>query len=773
MVFKKLFKKNKNKEDSLDLTLSQNKTQGDLDSNTSFSDDDFKRNENINKIEENQIDNLDLNTNLAVAATNPQIKELEEEELLEIYKKDENLLEDEDYSRDIRDEEIDGLLKNDEQETKPEDLVPFKYKAIILGSLLVFGVLGTSAMNYLEEEAKNLERTTEKHIYNINYNIKNIELGLNTHQSKQIFNAWKEIEILNEKIKTNIPNINNIQLNSKYEKFNQNLIGIQTSINIIAELEKNKNLIVQNKESAIKNIDEIISYSNLMSDAYKNAKANNQELELINSLIISLNEMKNILLKVENENNFNAINEIREKIKNYLIELAEGNKIKEIKPIFPEAISNYNQIATKWNSLMPLFDLTNREQEILEKFKNIKDTSASLFNEISVITKEIDNIFSAEYINPEIETYYLIYYLSLILIALSIILLVFFYTKESKRKEKFLINETNKNKASILKLLNEMSHLQNGDLTQKTTVNDGVTANIAESINSTIDSLAIVVKKIQNSSLLIKDKTKQINQVAEGLLFSTEHQANSISEVNNSITAMTTAIETISEKTKNILEMAEKSTEASTFGMQNVKNSMNSMLLIDKNMEETSSLMKKVSDSSKQIYEVINLLSDITEETNILALNATVQASKAGEAGNGFKIVANAIHELADKAGEATRKVSALISTIQTDIQSVAMSVETTTNDVNNGVELSIGVEKSLNDIAQLSNLLENTIKLVAEDVKSNAQIAKQISQNMKSILNITEETKASARNTSKAISEVDSVSSELTASVQSFVIDK
>ena len=510
-----------------------------------------------------------------------------------------------------------------------------------------------------------------------------------------------------------------------------------------------------------------------MFELYKNAKANNQELENFSSLSKNLNEMKAFLIKIENESNFNFINEKREEIKNLLIEIAEGNKNKEVKPIFPETITNYNQMATKWNSLMPLFDLTNRETEILEKFKNIKDSSGLLFNEINIVTKEIEKIFESEYINPEIENYYLIYYVSWLLIISSLLLLILFYVKETKRKEEELIEEANKNKAAILKLLNEMSHLQNGDLTQKTTINDGVTANIAESINSTIDSLAIVVKKIQNSSLLIKEKTKQINQVAEGLLFSTEHQGNSISEVNSSITAMTTAIETISEKTKNILEMAEKSTEASNFGMSNVKNSMNSMLLIDRNMEETSNLMKKVSDSSKQIYEVINLLTDITEETNILALNASVQASKAGEAGNGFKIVANAIHELADKAGDATRKVAALISTIQTDIQSVANSVETTTQDVNNGVELSASVEKSLNDIAKLSNLLESTIKLVAEDVRSNAQIAKLISQNMKSILNITEETKSSARNTSKAISEVDNISSELTASVQSFVVDK
>ncbi len=776
MVFKKLFKKKKTLSESSELTLSTVKDSKEFEDNGSFSENDFKRNDNADSKadkETDEVNSLNLNTNIEVENKKPQIQELEENELLEIYKKDENLLDDEEYSKDIIDDEIDGLLKKDNFKTKNEPLIPFKYKAITLGIVLVIGVLGTSVMSQLEEEAKQIDRETETYVLRINYHLKDIELGLNDHQSTKIFNSWKEIERLSEKVKNNIPKINNNTLTSQFEKMNERLLKVENSINIVSELEKNKILIVKNKESSVNNINEIITDVNKISELYQNSKANNQELENFKALIIKLGEMKFFMENIENENNFGLLNQKREEIKNILIEIAEGNKVKDIKPIFPEAISSYNQMATKWNALMPMFDLANKETEILDKFKNIKENSNILFAEINTIINEIDKIFDSEYINPTIKTYYLIYYFSLLIIATSLILIIFFYRKETKIKEENLIEETNKNKAAILKLLNEMSYLQNGDLTQKTTINDGVTANIAESINSTIDSLAIVVKKIQNSSLLIKEKTKQINQVAEGLLFSTEHQGNSISEVNNSITAMTTAIETISEKTKNILEMAEKSTEASNFGMQNVKNSMNSMLLIDRNIEETSSLMKKVSDSSKQIYEVINLLTDITEETNILALNATVQASKAGEAGNGFKIVANAIHELADKAGDATRKVAALISAVQTDIQSVASAVETTAQDVNNGVELSSSVEKSLNDIANLSNLLENTIKLVAEDVKNNAQIAKQISQNMKSILNITEETKSSARNTSKAISEVDNISSELTASVQSFIVDK
>ena len=744
-MLKKIFRKNNNNLENTNLE------------NTSsvFSDDDFRKNQS-----EDYESSLNFQKGFEANEMNSQTKDP-----LSLNKEESNL---DDYTKD-KDIDIDTLTQKNFNKENKNKLNSFKYKAISLGVCLTIGVLGTFLVIRFEEDTKKIEKETEISILKMNYHLKNLDLGLSTYQLNKVIYSWKEIEKLNLIVNHNLMKIKNDDLDKIID--NLNLDKFKEEFNFIAEIEKNRKEIIKSREVSVNNIDEIIYYSELLTEIYKKNNSNNLELKNLNDLNSKLNEMKLLLLKLENEDNFYLFNEKREEIKDLLVEIAEGNSIKDVKPILLEAISTYNHLATKWNSLMSLFDVANKEFEIVENFKNIKESTISLFNKLDKSIIEINKIFEDK--NNNIQKYDLVYYSFLILSIFSISLLLLLYINETKRKEKILISESNKNKDSILKLLDEMMYLKNGDLTQKTTINESVTANIAESINSTIDSLAIVVKKIQKSSLLIKEKTKQINTVAEGLLYSTEHQSNSISEVNNSIKTMTNAIEKISEKTKNILEMAEKSTEASKFGMQNVKNSMSSMLLIDKNMEETVFLMKKVSNSSRQIYEVINLLTDITEETNILALNATVQASKAGEAGEGFKIVANAIHELADKAGEATRKVAALISTVQTDIQSVASSIETTTEDVNNGVELSESVEKSLNDISNLSSLLENTIKLVSEDVKNNAQIAKQISQNMGNILSVTEETKMSARNTSKAISEVDNISSELTASVQSFVVEK
>jgi twitching motility protein PilJ len=316
-----------------------------------------------------------------------------------------------------------------------------------------------------------------------------------------------------------------------------------------------------------------------------------------------------------------------------------------------------------------------------------------------------------------------------------------------------------------------MVYQQTGKLKKKTTVEEGITLDIADSINATIDSLVVVVTKIKNSSLVMKQKTNEINLVSTKLLDATEKQSDSIVEANESINNIAKAIHQISEKTKESLITAQHSAEASNLGARQVKESIESMNAISKNMEETVVLMKKVSDSSKQISEVLSLLSDITEETNILALNATVQAAKAGEAGKGFKVVADSIQELADNAAEATRRVGALIATVQTDIHSVGSSIERTNREVERGVELSENAGQSLNEITDISNKLADIVKSISRDANTNAEAARQISNNMSTILKVTEETKDSTKKTTNSITEIDKMSSELSESVKTFIV--
>ncbi len=364
-------------------------------------------------------------------------------------------------------------------------------------------------------------------------------------------------------------------------------------------------------------------------------------------------------------------------------------------------------------------------------------------------------------------------YVSILLAFFSVAALAYIYRFESTKKEEELIGEAEGNKKAIFKLLDEMIYLQDGNLSQKTTVEEGsVTMDIADSVNATIDSLSVVVRKIKESSIMMGKTTNSISDSSKRLLVATDKQTTSIMGANTSINDIAQAIIEISKKTKESLVIAQNSAKISDVGSNNVKDSIEAMKAINRNMEETVTLMKKVSDSSNQISEVIGLLSDITEETNILALNASVQAAKAGESGKGFKVVAESIQELADNAADATRRVGALIATVQTDIQSVSDSVEKTTSEVVRGVTLSENAGKSLSEIAETSNKLAEIVEKISSEAINNAESAKKISVSMGEILEFTEETKTSTKETTGSIAEIDKMSAELNDSVRTFIVD-
>jgi twitching motility protein PilJ len=317
-----------------------------------------------------------------------------------------------------------------------------------------------------------------------------------------------------------------------------------------------------------------------------------------------------------------------------------------------------------------------------------------------------------------------------------------------------------------------MEPLQEGDLTKKTTINDEIIGVLADSINATIDSLSSLVKKIKNTSFIMKQKTSEVNVIAIEMLKTNEEQVKAIENTGYNVINITKAIEEISEKTNSGVQVAENAIKVSSQGAEQVLASINSMKEINKNMLETSYLMKKLTDSSKQISEIVELLSDISENTSILALNATVQAAKAGEAGKGFKIVADSIQELADKAVEATRRVGALIGTVQTDIQAAEKAVNKTTNEIGSGADLSEKASDSLSQMTEVSNNLALIIRSISEDIKKNAQVSKEITDIMNVILCKTEENKQSTQKTVNSISEIAKISNELGEFVQTFKVD-
>ncbi len=663
--------------------------------------------------------------------------------------------------------------------------ISFKSKLAIFGTTLVLGLGGIGTSLQLIYSSKEKEKEAIKSTFalygqskDINQHIKDALSGNKDSEKKLMSLLSKSSEGISV-INNSIRDFNNQNINAELSSLDNSFKSLRKNIEVnkgLFEINKQNEVLGKQITSSIENMKTIVQSIHKSYQAAEK-KANQSELDKVLSLEASLTKMNtysnNILLGNNLEENTTELNNEKNTFKNNLLELAKGDEKQNIREIllFPEVVTDYNNLATEWKNILDSLDNVVKAKESIAKIISVNKENEVKLNQITKNFSNINAMLDGS-ADSKMNIYLYLLIAGIISVALSSVILIIGYKRDRKIQEDKLLQESEENKSSIMKLVNELVYLRDGDLTKRTTVDESITTDIADAINSTMDSLSAVVRKIQASSTLVNTKTNHINKLADNLLTSTEVQSNSIVEVSKSISDIAKDISAISEKTKLSLNTAKTSQNASMVGLETVKHSFESMNVINKNMDETVVLMKKVSDSSNQISEVISLLSDITEETNILALNATVQAAKAGEAGKGFKVVADAIQELADNAAEATRRVGALIATVQTDIQSVGLSIDKTTKEVQKGVQLSENVGKQLDQIASISNELADIIKSVSADTNTNAETAKKLTENMNNILKLTEKTKDSARDTTQAISEIEKVSSELSNSVQSFVVN-
>lgn len=574
-----------------------------------------------------------------------------------------------------------------------------------------------------------------------------------TNNNTSVFNIYQSIAGNLTEINNNISLLNtqpNLMLNEidLSEQLNAKISKINSSIRNFG-LEYGKNPLTNNDISNIYFLRDSIHEINIL---------------LTNILLsedISLSDVEK--LRKSQGDFLNILNIIR-----------VGDAAKNIPALYSYKDSNlsslYNIIENEWKIVSN--DITNiyniYTNPITEKLL-IKKTNTSIGNIVNNINY-LTELYKNEDLSGVSNSKYLFFIcLLLLLVSIYMILLAYFYNTYNRSLIEKL--EYSKNQNSIFKLLSEMMPLQDGDLTKKTTVTEEITGAIADSINATIDSLVSLVKKIKDTSLVMGDKTKEVNDIAKKMLTIAEQQTNSLNEANKTVSEITNAINDISKKTEESVKEAKKSVEISELGSKQVDSSVLAMQEINKNMEETVVLMKKVDYSSKQISEIVELLSDITEQTSILALNATVQATRAGEKGKGFKIVADSVQELADKASEATRRVGALISAVQNDIKAVDNAINKTTQEVDKGVRLSESAGDSLKQTTDASKDLSKLIDKVSKDARTYANYARNVNENMKDLLLITEENKNSSVKTVSAVEEISEISKELRDSVHSFKI--
>ena len=340
---------------------------------------------------------------------------------------------------------------------------------------------------------------------------------------------------------------------------------------------------------------------------------------------------------------------------------------------------------------------------------------------------------------------------------------------EGQEKEAKRVNDANQ--AAILRLMNELQGVAEGDLTQQATVTEDITGAIADSVNYTVEELRSLVAQVQGTASRVTSTTEQVEANSTELLATSSEQLREIRDTGESVLQMAGRINNVSTQAQETAQVARQSLAAAESGRQAVQNTIGGMNSIRDQIQETSKRIKRLGESSQEIGEITELISDITEQTNVLALNAAIQAASAGEAGRGFSVVAEEVQRLAERSADATRQIAALVKTIQTDTQDAVGAMERSTQGVVEGTRLSDAAGTALTEIDKITRQLTDLVASISQQSLSEAQSANVVAANIQHIFAVTEQTGEGTRSTATMVRELSRTAEELRQSVSRFKI--
>jgi twitching motility protein PilJ len=339
----------------------------------------------------------------------------------------------------------------------------------------------------------------------------------------------------------------------------------------------------------------------------------------------------------------------------------------------------------------------------------------------------------------------------------------------SQAKEEEAKATNDQNQAAILRLMNELQEVADGDLTVHATVSEDITGAIADSVNYTVEELRGLVVRVIDTAGKVNQASSQAQKISSDLLVAAGQQSREIQDTSSTMLRMAGEITGVSQSANESAEVARQSVAAAEQGATAVQNAIKGMGEIREQIQETSKRIKRLGESSQEIGEITELISDITEQTNVLALNAAIQAASAGEAGRGFSVVAEEVQRLAERSGDAAKQIGALVRTIQTDTHDAVAAMEKSTQGVVEGARLSDAAGAALADISRVSNRLAELIQGISTATGLQATSANGVAHNMQHILAITGQAQEGTQQTAQSIRELAMLAQELKNSVSRF----
>ena len=339
----------------------------------------------------------------------------------------------------------------------------------------------------------------------------------------------------------------------------------------------------------------------------------------------------------------------------------------------------------------------------------------------------------------------------------------------SQEKEQEAKAQNDQSQAAILRLMDELQKVADGDLTVQATVSEDITGAIADSVNYTVEELRGLVGRVTATAEQVNRASTQAQSMSSKLLIASQQQSREIQDVSATVVNMANAITEVSKSASVSADVARQSVDAALQGSTAVENAIKGMHEIREQIQDTSKRIKRLGESSQEIGEITELISDITEQTNVLALNAAIQAASAGEAGRGFSVVAEEVQRLAERSAAAAKQIGALVRAIQSDTHDATRAMDKSTQGVVEGARLSDAAGAALNDIRQVSQHLAELIQGMSLATGTQAGSASGLALNIQHILSVTEQTQDGTQQTAQSIHKLSMLAQELKNSVSRF----
>ena len=403
--------------------------------------------------------------------------------------------------------------------------------------------------------------------------------------------------------------------------------------------------------------------------------------------------------------------------------------------------------------------------KVRESAGNIFNLSQTLLDEASHLATAFENLAGGRAVNS------IGGYVLGLLALMSIILIGLVMVRETNRQLRETAEKNERNQNAIMRLLDEIEDLADGDLTVTASVTEDFTGTIADSINYSVDQLRDLVATINLTAGQVAAAVQETQATAMHLAQASEHQAQQISEASTSINEMAQSIDQVSANAAESSAVAERSVEIANKGNEVVHNTIHGMDNIREQIQDTAKRIKRLGESSQEIGDIVSLIDDIADQTNILALNAAIQASMAGDAGRGFAVVADEVQRLAERSSAATRQIETLVRAIQADTNEAVISMEQTTTEVVRGARLAQDAGVALEEIEGVSKTLAALIQSISNAAQQQTTSAGQISLTMNVIQQITTQTSSGSTATAESIGNLAKMASQLRRSVSGFTL--